>query len=675
MTEHIKMPDVSPIVRYNADGAQTSFTYPFPIFASEDLAVYVGGAKQSSGYDISGAGSTSGGSVTFDSAPDDGAIVTLARELPLERLTDFLEGGDFSANAINTELDFLIAALQQVSRQNDTMLRYGEHETPASTELPAKALRANKALGFDGSGNPVPVSLDGAVVPTDFTASGTGAITRAAQDKFSDLVSIKDFGALGDGLTDDAGAIQNALAAHDAVLIPSGTFLIKSTISLSAGKALIGLGQGSVIKTSSNAFNALEVPCGYTSIQNLRIEGGAAGIKLHGKDSECVQNVISDVQIIGANTGLVLDGYNDTNKPCYWNTIRSVLVQEPLVHGVYLTLSGAGDTPNANRFYDVRVYSKGAATSGHGFYVEHGALNNSFIDCEANVNGASAQSCFTVGAGSSKTILFNLLTESSNGVPNVVLESGSDDTIIMNLTSQSDGAAIDDNSGGSYSAFNAGWPYKNILRRSVISDLKATLMRYDTEFVEGAGTHSLDLSHSIHIANATMGAMTLELPAASSAESAEITIKKVDDTGNIITITEDGGDGPDGKPLQLGGVNDYVTVISNGSAWYIKSSNRMSGNTRYAETSGTYDIDMAVDTYLLSSYSGAMTARLPPANASESFGRTITLKKIDVSSNNITVTEQGGVGPDNYAQVLSDQYDAITVVSNGSAWYVVSRYS
>ncbi|MCB1721678.1 MAG: hypothetical protein KDI11_07985, partial [Alphaproteobacteria bacterium] len=94
MTEHIKMPDVVPIVRYVAKGTQTEFTYNFPIFASEDLAVYIDGAKQASGFTISGAGETVGGSVTFDAAPATDAVITLARELPIERVTDFLEGGD-----------------------------------------------------------------------------------------------------------------------------------------------------------------------------------------------------------------------------------------------------------------------------------------------------------------------------------------------------------------------------------------------------------------------------------------------------------------------------------------------------------------------------------------------------------------------------------------------------
>jgi len=185
----------------------------------------------------------------------------------------------------------------------------------------------------------------------------------------------------------------------------------------------------------------------------------------------------------------------------------------------------------------------------------------------------------------------------------------------------------------------------------------------------------LDLSHSVHIVNATNGAVTIELPQASLAAGAQITIKKVDNSSNIVTITENGaGPGPDGKELQLGGVNDYVSVISNGANWYITASNRMSDNTRYHDGTGTYDIDMAVDTYLLSSFGGALTGRLPPANAAEAIGRTITIKKIDSSANVVSVTEQGGSGPDQSSQSLSSQYSAITVVSNGAQWYIVSKH-
>ncbi|MCB9988642.1 MAG: hypothetical protein H6868_04810 [Rhodospirillales bacterium] len=674
MTSHIKMPDVAPLVRYVADGVQTAFEYPFPIFASEDLAVYFDGARQYSGFTVSGAGETAGGTVTFDAAPAADMILMLERRMPLERLTDFLEGGDFSANAINTELDFLTAAVQQVARDQSMMIRYSDDENPAGVDLPTIAQRANKVLGFDASGNPVPVSAEGTMAAPDFTASGTGSVTRTSHDKFSDLVSVRDFGAVGDGLSDDTPAIQQALSAHSAVFVPSGTYLITGTITLGGGQSLFGAGQSSVIKCQSNSFNAIELPNKQALLSNLRIEGGDVAVKLYGRDAECTQNTVTDLVIAGCNTGIQLDGYTDSNKPCYWNNFARILIEQPLVNGVHLTKTGAGDTPNANKFHVVRVYSKGAATSNAGFYVEHGSFNNAFVDCEANVNGASAQGCFIIGAGSNKTFLINPYTESWNTVPNVKLEAGSIETAIYNLLSASDGAAIWDLSGGEYTAYNAGYPHKNRMQRSTVTDLTATLQRYDTEYIDATGTVSLDLSHSVHLVSSYGGALTIELPNAADAVGVEMTVKKIDSSANLVTVTEDGGNGPDGRSFFLGGENDYVTMLSNGAEWFVTSSNRMSGNTRYADTTGTYQIDMAVDVYLISSFGGAVTAQLPPANASEAVGRMVTVKKTDLSSNTITVTEQGGSGPDGYGQPLTSQYDALTVVSDGGQWWIVNRF-
>jgi hypothetical protein len=674
MTDHIKIPDVAPLVRYLADGSRTDFEYAFPIFASEDIAVFLDGAEQHSGFTVGGAGQTAGGVVVFAAAPAGGIVVMLERRVKLERMTDFIEGGDFSARALNNELDFLMAGLQQVGRDQAPMLRWSDDEAPANVVMPVKSDRAGKALGFDSDGNPIAVSLAGSMAAPAFTASGTGAATRSSDAKFGDFISIKDFGAIGDGVTDDTLAIQKALAAHNMVLVPQGTFLITAAVTVGEGQSLIGLGQRSVIKCSSNSFNALELANMQATVQNIQIQNGLVGIRLFGRDNECTGNTISDVVIRDVSTGILLDGYDDTDKPCYWNNFSRILIDGPLTDGVRLTKSGAGDTPNANRFDKVRVYSHGAATAGNGFYVEYGAGNNSFTDCEANVNGATAQACFRVGAGSNKTLLVNLLTESSNGVPNVQLDDGSEETVIVNLTSASDGAAIYDLSGGNYNAVNAGYPYKNRLQKTSVTDMNTYLQRFETAYIDTAGTHALDLSVSVHIVDATNGAITIALPAASDAVGVEMTVKKKDSSGNIITITEDGGDGPDGDAFQLGGKGDTVTVLSNGAQWFVTSSNRMAGNTRFADTTGTYQIDMAVDTYLISSYGGAVTAQLPPADAAKSIGRVVTIKKTDSSANAVTVTVQGSTGPDNATQALSSQYKAITVVSNGSQWYIVSKF-
>ncbi|MEK7802427.1 MAG: hypothetical protein AAB276_08240, partial [Pseudomonadota bacterium] len=304
---------------------------------------------------------------------------------------------------------------------------------------------------------------------------------------------------------------------------------------------------------------------------------------------------------------------------------------------------------------------------------EEGSFNNSFLDFEANVNG-TAQSCVCCGTGANKTLFVNLYTESFNTVPNVKLMAGSIETAIYNLFSASDGSAIWDLSGGQYTAYNAGYPYKNRLQRSICTDFTATLARYDTEYIDTSGTMTLDLSHSIHLVSSFGGPLIVKLPLASVAAGVMMMVKKTDTSKNIITVSENGGAGPDGTSYYLGGENDYVMMVSNGAKWFVVSSNRSAGNTRYYDGTGLYDIDMAVDVYLLSSYGGALTARLPPANAAKAIGRKITLKKTDVSANAITISVQGGAGPDQYDQTLNAQFQAITVVSDGGAWHIISRF-
>ncbi len=674
MPDHIKIPNVTPIVRYVASGSQTTFTFPFPIFASEDLAVYLNGAKQSSGFTITGAGNTSGGSVIFDTAPAMDTILTLARELAIERVTDFLEGGDFSAASINTELDTIIASLQQVNRANDLMLKYSDHETPSASTLPARSVRKNKALGFDSNGDPIAVSLEGSMATPDFTPQGTGASTRTSSDKLADMISIKDFGAAGDGLSDDTNAIINALAAHDAVYVPAGEYLVTATITLGERKTLLGSGQKSVIKAQDNSFNIIEIPADFATLGMLRLEDGACGIKLKSALTRpVVQTSVFDVTIFAPNIGIQLDGGSSLDYPCYWNNFDRVLIEEPAIHGIHLTKSGAGDTPNANKFHACRVYSHGSDISGAGVYVEYGQYNNAFIDCEANVKG-TAQGCFIMGANSNKTLLVNPYAESNNSVPNIKLEAGSIETSIYNLLSASDGAAIWDLSGGEYSAYNAGFPYKNYFQRTTCIDMNARLQRFDTEYIDASGTLTLDTSHSVHLVSSFGGVLTVQLPNAANAVGAMMVVKKTDSSANVITISEDSGNGPDGRSYYLGAENDYMMALSNGAEWFVIASNRSPGNTRYHDGTGTYDIDMAVDTYLLSSFGGALTARLPPANAPEAIGRTVTIKKTDSSSNVISVSEQGGSGPDGYTQPLNAQYNAITVVSDGGQWYIVSKF-
>ncbi len=152
MTQHIKISNVAPRIQFIGNGLTTQFIYPFAIFRNEDLEVYLNDARQVAGFTVSGAGSSSGGAVTFGVAPGAGVVVTLRRRLAIQRVTDFQESGDFRAATLNDELDYQTAALQNLAAEVAMTVRAAPTDRPAGLVLPKKAERAGKILGFDDEG-------------------------------------------------------------------------------------------------------------------------------------------------------------------------------------------------------------------------------------------------------------------------------------------------------------------------------------------------------------------------------------------------------------------------------------------------------------------------------------------------------------------------------------------
>ena len=66
-----------------------------------------------------------------------------------------------------------------------------------------------------------------------------------------DYVSVKDFGVVGDGKTDDTLALQKALdeiKGKGKLMMPEGTFLVSNTISIPSETHLVGEGKHTIIK-------------------------------------------------------------------------------------------------------------------------------------------------------------------------------------------------------------------------------------------------------------------------------------------------------------------------------------------------------------------------------------------------------------------------------------------
>ena len=108
------------------------------------------------------------------------------------------------------------------------------------------------------------VNCDGTTDPSDISAlinyllNGDGGPVISPTDGF---LSAKDYGAVGDGVTDDTPALESlfddAAKFHKAVYFPAGTYLIRRSLKLRSGMEIYGDGNNSIIKKQAAVWHQL----------------------------------------------------------------------------------------------------------------------------------------------------------------------------------------------------------------------------------------------------------------------------------------------------------------------------------------------------------------------------------------------------------------------------------
>lgn len=162
-----------------------------------------------------------------------------------------------------------------------TDLAAAKWQTFATASLPTQTGNAKKFLQTDGS--TLSWKTPDASEIT-FLQAGTGALNRTAQVKLRELaVSVKDFGAVGDGAADDTAALKAAIDAVSAagggvVRIPRGTY--KHTgLTLPSNITLQGEGyRVTVLDYTTATGNGITLASGarYVSILDLGLHSSGA---------------------------------------------------------------------------------------------------------------------------------------------------------------------------------------------------------------------------------------------------------------------------------------------------------------------------------------------------------------------------------------------------------------
>ena len=163
----ITISDTTPRVQYTAANTQTTFAVGFEFFTNADLKVFAGNTQltfaaspsNASQYSVAGAGVSGGGSITLGGASTNGVIYTIYRDMAVARSTDFPTSGAFQIGSLNTELDKVVAMIQQVERD----LKFSPQAAATTSNtfgLTFPNLAANKILSVNSAGTALEFNQD-----------------------------------------------------------------------------------------------------------------------------------------------------------------------------------------------------------------------------------------------------------------------------------------------------------------------------------------------------------------------------------------------------------------------------------------------------------------------------------------------------------------------------------
>ena len=237
----------------------------------------------------------------------------------------------------------------------DGVNQYGPGAQYAYTETDSDTVTFNSGLHVGAEVKFVTSQLQNASVgdasQVTYDPPFTGSVATNVEAKLAQTVSVKDFGAVGDGVTDDTTAIQDAVdAAENAELyFPPGDYKLTSSVTIPGRITIRGAGVRQTLITCY-ACSGFVIPAGtsFVTMSDLTIS--------------------ADVRFTttpNAYTGVSING--TALSQCYWHTYRNVFV-DGFQDAIYAGSVGSTVFDNCTTAY-----------SQHGLTFTGQCLNNTVI--------------------------------------------------------------------------------------------------------------------------------------------------------------------------------------------------------------------------------------------------------------------------------------------------------
>ena len=231
----------------------------------------------------------------------------------------------------------------------------------------------------------------------NFLQSGTGATTRTVQAKLRDVVSVKDFGAVGNGVADDTAAIQAALNKAGNIYIPAGTY-ITTPLQMVSDTTLIF--DSKAVLQAKTGYGSTDRLLNLIGVSNITIHGNFATIKMlkaeytSGDNRHCVnmygvQNV-TIYDLITEDSGG--DGFYVGNVVCDNVSLVNCIADNHWRNGLSIT-NARNMNVIGGHYKNTNGYSFGPCA---GIDIESNLLNDYYLQ---NINIVGVYTSGNAGAG------------------------------------------------------------------------------------------------------------------------------------------------------------------------------------------------------------------------------------------------------------------------------------
>ncbi len=304
--------------------------------------------------------------------------IMILRNVPINQTSSLAPTEPLTVQVIEKALDKQATISQELQEEFTRSLHFPAGEKLDGT-MPL-ASRINRYLAFDANG--VQIFLAGTASTPDssvsFVTATGGTTAQTLANRFGWQLTVKDFGAVGNGVADDTAAIQAAItvSAGRPLHVPAGSYRITSTltyntnVSRTAGLKIFGDGMAETIFVNE----VVSGPC-----IKADANGSSSFFQLGG--------FLRDFSI--ASTGLFAASIGVTIKACWFMEINRIRITGHTSHGFYIPTSlGDGDACAHLQIHDNEFTGNGGYglvvdVTGSGFGVSTSIIENNLVQANA----------------------------------------------------------------------------------------------------------------------------------------------------------------------------------------------------------------------------------------------------------------------------------------------------